>query len=128
MQSRKMCVSFFCPISATIFHTGYDYSYLYCSFVQILTNAPAVLTTATVHSLHVQTQWDPSVARVTVLTAEMAELAIYHQVIKSPNIRKMSIYRPLVRDGKTSLIFHAVINHQELRDHPFTRLARGTLL
>ena len=60
-------------------------------FVQILTSAPAVLTAATVHLLHVQTQWDPLVVHVTVLLAEMAEFAIYHQVIKSPNIRKMSI-------------------------------------
>ena len=50
-------------------------------FLQILTSAPAVPTTATVHLLHVQTQWDPLVVHVTVLPAEMAELAIYHQVI-----------------------------------------------
>ena len=62
-------------------------------FVQILTSAPAELTTATVHLLHVQTQRDPLVVHVTILTVEMAELAIYwYQVIKSPNIRKMSIY------------------------------------
>ena len=47
----------------------------------MLTSAPAVPTTATVHLLHVQTQWDPLVVYVTVLPAEMAELAIYHQVI-----------------------------------------------
>ena len=45
-------------------------------FVQILTSAPAVLTAATVHLLHVQTQWDPLVVHVTILTLEMAELAI----------------------------------------------------
>ena len=50
-------------------------------FVQILTSAPAVPTTATVHLPHVQTQWDPLVVHVTVLTLEMAEVAIYHQVI-----------------------------------------------
>ena len=52
-----------------------------------------VLTTAIVHLLHVETQWDPLVVHVTILTVEMAELAIYcNQVIKSPNIRKVSIY------------------------------------
>ena len=51
------------------------------SFLQTLTSVPAALTTATVHLLHVQTQWDPLVVHVTVLPAEMAELAIYHQVI-----------------------------------------------
>ena len=60
-------------------------------FVQILTSAPAELTTATVHLLHVQTQRDPLVAHVTALPAEMAELVMYHQVINSPNIRKISI-------------------------------------
>ena len=38
--------------------------------------------TATVHVLHVQTQQDPSVVHVTVLTLEMEKLAIlYQQVI-----------------------------------------------
>ena len=46
-----------------------------------MTSAPAVPTTATVHLLHVQTQRDPLVVHVTVLTSEMAEVAIYHQVI-----------------------------------------------
>ena len=46
-----------------------------------MTSAPAVATTATVHLLHVQTQRDPLVVHVTVLTSEMAEVAIYHQVI-----------------------------------------------
>ena len=45
-------------------------------FLQTLTSAPAVLTTAIVHLLHVQTQWDPLVVHVTILTLEMAELAI----------------------------------------------------
>ena len=61
-------------------------------FLYTLTSAPAVLTTATVHLLHVETQWDSLVVDVTVLPAEMAELVIYHQVINSPNVRKMSIY------------------------------------
>ena len=51
-----------------------------------------VLITATAHLRHVQTQWDLLVVHVTVLPAEMAELAIYHQVINSPNIAKISIY------------------------------------
>ena len=38
--------------------------------------------TVTVHVLYVQTQWDPLTVHVTVLTLEMAELAIYHQVIR----------------------------------------------
>ena len=51
-------------------------------FVQIQTSAPAVPTTATVHLLHVQTQWDPLVVHVAVLTSEMAKLAlIFHTVI-----------------------------------------------
>ena len=51
-------------------------------FLQTLTSAPAVLTTATVHLLHVQTQWDPLVVHVAVLTSEMAKLAlIFHTVI-----------------------------------------------
>ena len=53
-----------------------------------------VLTTATVHLLHVQTQWDPLVVHVAVLTSEMAKLA---------------------------LIFHTVNNHQQLGRCPFTR-------
>ena len=52
-----------------------------------------VLTTATVHLLHVQTQWDPLVVHVAVLTSEMAKLA---------------------------LIFHTVNNHQQLGRCPFT--------
>ena len=46
-----------------------------------MTSVLAVLMTVTVHVLHVQTQWDPLIVHVTVLTLEMAELAIYHQVI-----------------------------------------------
>ena len=52
----------------------------YFVYFQILTSVLAVLMTVTVHVLHVQTQWDPLIVRVTVLTLEMAELAIYHQV------------------------------------------------
>ena len=51
-------------------------------YFQILTSVLAVLMTVTVHVLHVQTQWDPLIVHVTVLTLEMAELAIYHQVIR----------------------------------------------
>ena len=51
-------------------------------YFQILTSVLAVLMTVTVHVLYVQTQWDPLIVHVTVLTLEMAELAIYHQVIR----------------------------------------------
>ena len=45
-------------------------------------SAPAVITTATVHLLHVQTQWDPLVVHVAVLTLEMAKPALtFHMVI-----------------------------------------------
>ena len=54
----------------------------YFVYFQILTSVLAVLMTATVHVVHVQTQWDPLIVHVTVLTLEMAELAIYHQVIR----------------------------------------------
>ena len=54
----------------------------YFVYFQILTSVLAVLMTVTVHVLHVQTQWDPLIVHVTVLTLEMAELAIYHQVIR----------------------------------------------
>ena len=50
-------------------------------YFQILTSVLVVLMTVTVHVLHVQTQWDPLIVHVTVLTLEMAELAIYHRVI-----------------------------------------------
>ena len=55
--------------------------------------------TVTVHVLYVQTQWDPLIVHVTVLTLEMAELAIYHQVIRKS--RKIFIYqtRTLVSDA-----------------------------
>ena len=52
----------------------------YFVYFQILTSVLAVLMTVTVHVLHVQTQWDPLIVHVTVITLEMAELAIYHQV------------------------------------------------
>ena len=52
----------------------------YFVYFQILTSVLAVLMTATVHVVHVQTQWDPLIVHVTVITLEMAELAIYHQV------------------------------------------------
>ena len=52
-------------------------------YFQILTSVLAVLMTVTVHVLHVQTQWDPLIVHVTVLTLEMAELAIYHQVFRT---------------------------------------------
>ena len=54
----------------------------YFVYFQILTSVLAVLMTVTIHVLHVQTQWDPLIVHVTVLTLEMAELAIYHQVIR----------------------------------------------
>ena len=64
-----------------------------------------VLTTATVHLLHVQTQWDLLAVHVAVLTSEMEKLA---------------------------LIFHTVNNHQQLGRCPFTRplftLVRSMLL
>ena len=50
--------------------------------LQILTSAPAVLMTVTVHLLLVPTQWDPLVVHVIILPAEMAELAIYLQVTR----------------------------------------------
>ena len=50
-------------------------------YFQILTSVLAVLMTVTVRVLHVQTQWDPLIVHVTVLTLEMAELATYHQVV-----------------------------------------------
>ena len=63
-------------------------------FLQILTSAPAVPTTATVHLLHVQTQRDPLAVHVTVLTSEMAEVAIYHQVIIPRIIRDVHSLNP----------------------------------
>ena len=51
-------------------------------YFQILTSVLAVLMIVTVHVPYVQTQWDPLIVHVTVLTLEMAELAIYHQVIR----------------------------------------------
>ena len=54
----------------------------YFVYFQILTSVLAVLMTVTVHVLFVQTQLDPLIVHVTVLTLEMAELAIYHQVIR----------------------------------------------
>ena len=57
-------------------------------YFQILTNAPAALMTVTVQLLPVPTQWDPLVVHVIILTTEMAELAIYHQVS-----RKMFSYQ-----------------------------------
>ena len=54
----------------------------YFVYFQILTSVLAVLMTVTVHVLYVQTQWDHLIVHVTVLTSEMAELAIYHQVIR----------------------------------------------
>ena len=53
---------------------------LFC--LQILTSAPAVLMTVTVHLLLVPTQWDPLVVHVIILRAEMVELAIYLQVTR----------------------------------------------
>ena len=50
-------------------------------YFQILTSVLVVLMTVTIHVLHVQTQWDPLIVHVTVLTLELAELAIYHRVI-----------------------------------------------
>ena len=41
--------------------------------------------TVTVRVLYVQTQWDPLIVHATVLTLEMAEFAIYHQVIRKDN-------------------------------------------
>ena len=55
-------------------------------FLQTLTSAPAVPTTVTVPLLRVQIQRDPLVVHVTVLTSEMAEVAIY-QVIICPILR-----------------------------------------
>ena len=43
--------------------------------------------TVTVHVLRVQTQKDPLIVHVTVLTLETAELAIYHQVIRKKIMR-----------------------------------------
>ena len=52
-------------------------------YFQILTSVLAVLMTVAVHVVYVQTQWDPLIVHVTVLTLEMAELAIYHQVFRT---------------------------------------------
>ena len=46
----------------------------------MLTSAPSVLTTVTVHVLHVQTRLVPSVVHAIILTPEMAELAISYTV------------------------------------------------
>ena len=61
--------------------------------LQILTSAPAVLMTVTVHLLLVPTQWDPLVVHVIILPAEMAELAIYLQVTrKIYSVTKLAIH------------------------------------
>ena len=77
---------FFCPFSlcpATSLLRKWAGLYLLLFvYFQILTSVLAVLMTVTVHVLYVQTQWDPLIVHVTVLTLEMAELAIYHQVIR----------------------------------------------
>ena len=46
-----------------------------------------VLMTVIVHVLHVQTQKDPLIVHVTVLTLEMAEFAIYRLVIRKKIMR-----------------------------------------
>ena len=46
-----------------------------------MTSAPAVHEASELWQLWVQTQWDLLVVHITVLTSEMAEVAIYHQVI-----------------------------------------------
>ena len=57
------------------------YLLLFCLFPDIDECASGTVT-VTVHVLYVQTQWDPLIVHVTVLTLEMAELAIYHQVFR----------------------------------------------
>ena len=108
-------------------------------FLQILTSAPAVPTTATVHLLHVQTQRDPLVVHVTVLTSEMAEVAIYHQVIiprilrgdvhsLNPFLHSLEVrysgggifkqifagYVPLASQSRYALIVYSVTNYRLL--------------
>ena len=70
-----------CPATSLLRKWAGLYLLLFVYF-QILTSVLAVLMTVTVHVLYVQTQWDPLIVHVTVLTLEMAELAIYHQVIR----------------------------------------------
>ncbi|CAH3186612.1 unnamed protein product, partial [Porites evermanni] len=93
---EEMCLL---QLNYTVQHPGS------CEGIRLLNSyscAPAVLTTATAHLLHVKTQWDLLVVHVTILTLEMAELAIYHQVINSPNIRKICL---------TTLIQNFTENH-----------------
>ena len=62
----------------------------------MLTSVPAVLTTATVHVLRVQTLQDPSVVHVTFPSSEMAKLAAkLHPVINNEILGKCPFTRPL---------------------------------
>ena len=81
-QVYVISVRFPCLLLPLYRENGRDYTYCYFVYFQILTSVLAVLMTVTVHVLYVQTQWDPLIVHVTVLTLEMAELAIYHQVIR----------------------------------------------
>ena len=61
--------------------------------------------TATVHVLHAQTQQDPSVVHVTVLTLEMEKLAIlYQQVIIVVQFEK-PCYAKTARQSMQRVIF-----------------------
>ena len=58
----------------------YDFYVATCPFfLQILTSAQAVFTTAMVQ-LHVPTLLDPTTVHVTILIQAMEKLAIWHQV------------------------------------------------
>ena len=91
--SATIAKTFFFLIMLMLFHSVFVLScYLFAKWarlymllffcLQILTSAPAVLMTVTVHLLLVPTQRDPLVVHVIILPAEMAELAIYLQVTR----------------------------------------------
>ena len=91
--SATIAETFFFLIMLMLFHSVFVLScYLFAKWarlyillffcLQILTSAPAVLMTVTVHLLLVPTQWDPLVVLVIILPAEMAELVIYLQVTR----------------------------------------------
>ena len=61
--------------------------------------------TATVHVLHVQTQWDPSVVHVTILTLEMEGLAIFYQQVIIVVQFEKSCYAKTARQSMQRVIF-----------------------
>ena len=71
----------------------------------MLTSVPAVLTTATVHVLLVQTLQDPSVVHVTFPSSEMAKLAAkLHSVINNEILGKCPFTRPLFTLVRSTLL------------------------